>query len=120
VEALRRRRFHRKITVLALCGVFAAGTATALFGKGGYLELQRLRRECATVRLEVEQQRVEVLELQDQVQRLEHDPMARERIAREQLGFSRPGEITFILPSDGTGEGLIPQPEEGTQAEPIR
>jgi cell division protein FtsB len=117
---LRRRKFHRKITVLALCGVFAAGAATALFGKGGYLELQRLRHERETVRLEVERQQAAVVELQNEIHRLEHDPMARERIAREQLGFARPGEITFLLPSDGTGEGLIPQPDEGKQSEPIR
>ena len=119
-EALNRRSFNRKITALALCGVFVTGAATALVGKGGFLELRRLHRECERVRLEVGQQRTEVLELKQQVDRLEHDPMARERIAREQLGFARPGEITFILPSDGTGEGLVPPADESSETEAVQ
>ena len=46
-ELERRRRLRRRVVPLLLGAVFLAGTAAALFGEYGYLDLRRSRRELA-------------------------------------------------------------------------
>jgi cell division protein FtsB len=96
-EAAEQRRLHRRVVMAVLGAVFLAGAVTALFGKGGYLELRRMRGQLAAVEARVERQQGRVEALRLEVERLESDPMERERIAREQLGLARPGEITYVL-----------------------
>lgn len=40
------------------------------------------------------------LALKREIQALRSDPAAIERLAREELGFSRPGEINFVFRED--------------------
>jgi cell division protein FtsB len=99
----RKRRLSRRAGA-ALLGVFAAiGAIMALFGEGGFLEARRLRREIGTLRADVELRRQAVRRLEDQWDRLQRDPLALERIARERLGLARPGEIEFLLPRAAEG-----------------
>jgi len=103
--AARERRFHRRVVLAVLGAVFLGGTVTALFGEGGYFALRRLRGRLAVeqARLVEEQARVEAL--RDEVEHLRSDPMARERIAREELGLTRPGEVTYVLTDELSREG---------------
>jgi cell division protein FtsB len=39
---------------------------------------------------------------------LDHDPAVQERVAREQFGMARPGELTFTILPDSTS--LVPRP----------
>ena len=103
-EGERRRRFHRRVTSFIVGAVFAAGSIAALFGDGGFLELRRLRRERAEARELVAMQQERVSELRRTVESLKNDPAARERIAREELGYARKGEVTIILPRSSDGE----------------
>lgn len=100
----RRRRFHRRVTSFMIGAVFAAGSVVALFGDGGLLELRRLRRERAEARERVALQQERVAELRRKVENLKNDPAARERIAREELGYARRGEVTIILPRSSEEE----------------
>jgi cell division protein FtsB len=97
-EAARRTRRRRRAVRLLLGLAFAAGVLTALIGDGGYADLRRRRSEAAALARELEAQRERVANLQEEIVRLETDPSARERIAREELGLVRPGEIDFLLP----------------------
>ena len=96
----RRLKLRLRALVLGLVGVCAAGSVAAFVGRGGYLDMLRLRHEIGRLRAEIELRQDVVLGLQRQVRGLEQDPAARERIAREQLGLLRPGEIDFLLPRD--------------------
>jgi len=110
-DAERRRRFHRRVTSFVVGVVFAAGSIVALFGDGGLLELRRMRRERAEARERVALQQRRVAELRRNVESLKNDPAARERIAREELGYARPGEVTVILPhspEEEPGDGGAP------------
>jgi len=49
---------------------------------------------------EVQVLRDENTSLRRQIEALRHDPLAIERIAREDLGYARPGEITFVFRED--------------------
>ncbi len=80
-----------RITVLGLAvGLFVTSTAQAAY------RLYRLSREIA----ELEYQRAALLEenrrLREEVRRL-YDPAYIERVAREELGLVRPGELAVVL-----------------------
>ena len=86
--------------VLALVAVFLAGSVAALLGEGGLKDMRGLQREVAARRAAVEEARQRVREVEREVGRLRSDPLARERIAREELGLVMPGEIDFLLPKE--------------------
>lgn len=88
----------------------AAAAATALvgivmFGSRGVLHLRTLTAE----RVELDR-RIAILlheneHLRSRAHRLRTDDRTLERLAREQLGFTRPGEIIYRF---GTGSGFAP------------
>ncbi len=61
-----------------------------------YLTTYRLRREAARLDREVQTLRRENAQLREEIRRL-HTPEYIERLAREQLGLVKPGEIPVIL-----------------------
>jgi cell division protein FtsB len=120
----RRRRLYRSTIALFLGTIFIAGSAAALIGNHGYLGLRRSRQELALLRAKVDKKYAEVTELRKEVERLKSDPRAVERIAREHLGFTKPGEVTFLLPLESdraSGDRLsFPPPAlRSTQKGPV-
>lgn len=108
-ELERRKRIRRGVALFVLAMIFMAGTAAALFGERGYRDVRRSGKELDKLQRDVDEELTRLLELKSEVKRLQKDPTAIERIAREQLGFSKKGEIQFLLPwdeeQDGLGEG---------------
>ncbi len=99
-ERERRRRVRRRWTGVLFASVFLAGSAAALLAKGGYLD-----RRAADLQLREAEDRLfesaaRVRELRGRLEALEAGPEPLERIAREQLDYVGPGEITFLLPED--------------------
>jgi len=90
--------FWRKPLRWAFLVLLAGGVALAVFGEGGWLDSRASRQELAARQAELEEQYARVMALRREVERLKTDPAAIERIAREQLGFIRPGEIVFLVP----------------------
>jgi cell division protein FtsB len=99
-ELRRRSKLRLRALALGLFAICMAGSLAAVVGKGGYVDMQRLRGEIAELQADVEGRQTAVRKLQREVLLLESDPMARERVAREQLGLVRPGEIDFLLPRE--------------------
>ena len=60
------------------------------------LAAYRLRREAARLERQVQTLRQENAQLREEIRRL-HTPVYIERLAREQLGLVKPGEIPVIL-----------------------
>ena len=85
---------------IGLGAVFIIGTAAGLFADGGFVELSRLRGQRAELREDLAQRRHRVGALEGRIERLQNDPATLERIAREQLGYARPGELVFLLPRE--------------------
>jgi cell division protein FtsB len=69
----------------------------ALVGDRGLVERLRARRQYAQAAAAVDAIRRQNASLRERIQRLKDDPAAIESIAREELGFIRPGELLFIL-----------------------
>jgi cell division protein FtsB len=83
------------VVVLILAAVFAWTGGT--FSEGNYLALQR---EEAEAHRRLEQLQHEVDSLRAFRDSLETDPVVQERVARDELGMLRPGEITFMIVRD--------------------
>ena len=98
---LPRLPIGRSTLAAALAIVFLAGIATAIFGSRGVLDVARSREELREIEAQVAARMESVAALRREVQRLKSDRLATERIARESLGYVRPGEITFLLPREG-------------------
>ena len=102
-EIERKKVRKQRGALFALFIVFLGGTAAALFGDRGYLDVERQRlryserREASAAHL----QRVQAL--RHEVERLKSDPSAVERIAREDLGYLAKDELTLLLPGDDPG-----------------
>jgi len=72
----------------------------AIAGFGSYrdLEAARQRQELLETKIEATQRRNE--DLAQRVRRLQDDPAAIERLAREQYGMMRPGDVVVVLPEE--------------------
>ena len=101
-ELRRRVKLRRRALVLGLSAACVAGSLVAFVGKGGYHDMLRLRSEIEELQADVLERQTTIERLEREVAGLEHDPMARERVAREQLGLVLPGEVDFLLPRERT------------------
>lgn len=67
------------------------------FSKHGLRELQRLSQENQELQVELEQLRADVSKLEQQLQIWQEDDFYKEKIARERLHLSKPGEQIYHL-----------------------
>jgi cell division protein FtsB len=67
----------------------------ALGGEYGTVDWWQLRQQVKAERSAVYRLKVELDSLRREAEALEHDPATQERVAREEFGMIRPGEILF-------------------------
>lgn len=75
-----------------------------VFGTHGFLAMRRKQQEIEKVRIEMNRLNKENAGLQQDVKDLKTDPQTIERIAREELGQARPGEVIIKLPAQAAKE----------------
>lgn len=76
--------------------VLAGGVAFgALGGEYGTLDWWQLKRQVRAERAAIERLRRELDSLRAEAEALERDPATQERVAREQFGMIRPGEVLY-------------------------
>lgn len=80
-----------------------------VFGSHGLLAMRQAQSQIRELRGEIDRLHHENGDLTKQVQSLRSDPKAVERIAREEMGLARPGEMIFKIPdqpkdSDGAAK----------------
>jgi cell division protein FtsB len=83
----------------ALVGLLALGLA--VYGGNQLLRVVQLRAELAAAEREIAVRRDRADELVRAVERLRHDPATIEKLAREELGYVRPGETVLKFPASG-------------------
>ena len=88
------RRNARQILGLALFALLVHD----VFGPHGFIAMRRTQREIEEIRDQIGKINTENKSLNDQVNSLKTDPKAIERIAREEMGLARPGELIYKLP----------------------
>lgn len=69
-----------------------------IFGAHGYLVMRRTQNEIKKVNAGLEKLNQENLQLQQEMRGLRTDPHEIERIARDELGLARPGEVIIKIP----------------------
>lgn len=69
-----------------------------IFGPHGYLAMRRTQQEIKRVTADIEQLNKENLRLEQEVKELKTDPHKIEKIARDELGLARPGEVIIKIP----------------------
>ena len=88
------RRHAREFLGLAI--VLLA--AHDIFGAHGFIAMRRTQRELAGIRANMDRLNNENKALAGQIRDLKTDPTTIERLAREEMGLARPGEVIIKLP----------------------
>jgi cell division protein FtsB len=105
-KPLRRKRAEpapaaalprRKVLNLFLGFATAVLLIDALAGEKGLMERLRAGESYAAAVAQLQTQRAENAHRREYLRRLREDPALIEAIAREELGFIRPGELLFIV-----------------------
>ncbi len=94
VFLLRRTLGTWALFVLAACLAIHV-----VFGANGWMEYEKKRAEFRKVNEDNDHLRLENEQLQKQIQSLKTDPKAIEKEAREQLKYTKPGEVVYVLPA---------------------
>jgi len=95
----RVHRLRRKLATAGV-GVFACLLGVhLLFGANGWMAYSQKKEKHQQIRQEIEALQQENERLQQQIKALKTDPKAIEKEAREQLKYTRPGEVVYTLPA---------------------
>ena len=71
-----------------------------IFGTHGFLAMRRTQSEITKVKADLQQLSKENEALEQETKDLKSDPRLIEKIARDDLGLARPGEIIIRIPRD--------------------
>jgi cell division protein FtsL len=88
------RKNARQILGLALFALLVHD----VFGPHGFIAMRRTQKEIDQIREQIVKLNDENKSLSEQVTSLKSDPKSIERIAREEMGLARPGEMIFKIP----------------------
>lgn len=92
--AVEWRRLGTAAAVLLIVAVLLH----AMFGANGMVVYQQKRAEMQSLQNEVERLQKENEQYVNQIKSLKSDPAAIEKEAREQLHYTRPGEVVYVAP----------------------
>ena len=96
----RSRLSMRKVATGAVV-VLAAGMGYhVIFGRNGLTVFEGKRQETQGLSMQLQNLQRENEQLRGHVARLQSDPSAIEHQAREELHYTRPGEVIYTLPAD--------------------
>ena len=95
----------RILLTAALCAILAL-VGRSILGDRGLFEVWRKKSSYRQLTAEVQVLRDENTSLRQQIEALRHDPLAIERIAREELGYVSPGEIAFVFREDNRTQAV--------------
>ncbi len=97
--ALRTYVGRRKLATGAMAALTLVVGFHVVFGHNGLIKYQDKRHEEQRLAGDLQKLQLENAELKSHVDRLASDPNAIEHQAREELHYTRPGEVIYTLPS---------------------
>jgi cell division protein FtsB len=104
ILAARKKSSLLRSILAVIMGLLLLGLAVqAIFGPTGHLEMERLEEENQSLIREREVLELENQQVLDEIESLKTDPDAIEKIAREELGLVREGEIKIVTKPDLQG-----------------
>lgn len=108
----------KQLMIFMVSIIFLLFLAYGIFGEKGYLQLRKVGLQNQKLRQEIEQIREENLQMMREIKALKTDPKAIEKIAREELGMVKPGEvkITTAKPESKPRTGSSSEPRSNSNA----
>jgi cell division protein FtsB len=91
--------FRKKLFIIGIACLFVIMIVTSFFGKKGVMDLRRARQTLAAREARFRILELEKARLEAEIGRLENDPRAVEKPAREKLGLVEPGEKVIVIPA---------------------
>lgn len=89
--------FWPRALALVIVVIIAASVGNAVFGERGFIGLLKAKRELQEFEQEIANLRAKNARLVEEIRALKTDPLAIERLAREELGLVKPGEIVLMV-----------------------
>ncbi len=108
------RLIGQKLSLFLLLGLTVLLGRFEVFGPNGYLALLQKQREYDNAVKSLQHLQAQNRDLHHSIQQLKSDPTAIERIAREQLHLTKPGEVVFTYGGQHRGVDDI----RNSQAQP--
>jgi cell division protein FtsB len=103
-------QFFRRNMYLFLILGFALLLLQDVFGTHGVLAMRQSQKEAEEIRKDIQRLDDENKRMQDRVKGLKSDPATIEKIAREEMRLSRPGEVIFQTQPKSASELQNPSP----------
>ena len=102
-------QWRRRAATLVAGGLALGMAYGVMFGHNGLTAYAKKREKEHTLKLQMQQLQKENGRLQGRVERLQKDPSAIEHQAREELHYTRAGEVIYTLPEPaGTPSHALP------------
>jgi cell division protein FtsB len=86
-----------------------------IFGQNGLTAYQQKRQDAESLDRQLHSLQKENEQLKGHVERLRSDPNAIEHQAREELHYTRPGEVIYTLPASAVASGKTSDPAPAKQ-----
>ena len=100
-KASRKKSSRLRSILAVIMGLLLLGLAVqAIFGPTGHLKMQRLEEENQSLTREKEALESGNRQVMGEIESLKTDPATIEKIAREELGLVREGEIKIVTKPD--------------------
>lgn len=106
----RSHKGWRKIATGAAALLALAMGYHVIFGQNGLTAFQQKRQDAQSLDRQLHSLQKENEQLKGHVDRLKSDPNAIEHQAREELHYTRPGEVIYTLPAAPSTPGTASEP----------
>jgi cell division protein FtsB len=100
----------RKVATGAAALLALAMGYHVIFGQNGLTVYQQKRQDAQSLERQLHSLQRENDQLKGHVDRLQNDPNAIEHQAREELHYTRPGEVIYTLPASADSSGVAAEP----------
>ena len=110
VSAVRSRLYdsRRKLATLGAGALALVMGYGVIFGHNGLTVFAHKREEARELQQQMQQLQTENGRLRDHVDQLQNDPAAIEHQAREELHYTRAGEVIYTLPGPAPNNSQTP------------
>lgn len=101
-----------RLTTLSILALALLLSAVTIFGERGLILLLSIDREISALSRKNASINAEMVELENKLYAVANDRNHLERLAREELGLSRPGEVIYTFPKDFSAADRAPAGKE--------
>ena len=110
VSRMRSRVYdsRRKVATLGAGALVILMGYGVVFGHNGLTAFAYKRHEARELQVQTQQLQLENSRLREHVDQLQNDPAAIEHQAREELHYTRAGEVIYTLPAPPTSPSTTP------------